>query len=54
MAEAVQLSDKRAAVTGGAGFIGAAVSRRLVAEGCEVTGLEVDPALAPRVEETGA
>ncbi|MGZ5337233.1 MAG: NAD-dependent epimerase/dehydratase family protein [Solirubrobacterales bacterium] len=54
MAEAVQLSDKRAAVTGGAGFIGAAVSRRLVAEGCAVTGLEVDPALAPRVEETGA
>lgn len=54
MAEAVQLKDKRAAVTGAAGFIGSAVSRRLVAEGCEVTGLDIDPELAPRVEKTGA
>ena len=50
----MELSGKTAAVTGAAGFIGAAVCRRLVAERCEVVGLDLDAELAPRVEETGA
>lgn len=50
----MELSGKTAAVTGAGGFIGAAVCRRLAAEGCEVVGLDLDPALAGRVEETGA
>jgi nucleoside-diphosphate-sugar epimerase len=50
----VEISGKRAAVTGAGGFIGAAVSARLVSEGCEVVGLDVDRDLAARVEATGA
>jgi nucleoside-diphosphate-sugar epimerase len=42
------------AVTGAAGFIGAAVCRRLVAEGHEVIGIDVDASAAVRVTETGA
>lgn len=41
------------AVTG-AGFIGTAICRRLVAEGHDVIGIDVDPHAAARVAETGA
>jgi len=41
------------AVTG-AGFIGTAVCRRLVAEGHDVVGIDVDPAAVSRVTATGA
>jgi nucleoside-diphosphate-sugar epimerase len=41
------------AVTG-AGFIGTAMCRRLVAEGHDVVGIDVDPAAAARVNDTGA
>jgi nucleoside-diphosphate-sugar epimerase len=41
------------AVTG-AGFIGTAMCRRLVAEGHDVVGIDVDPAAAARVTATGA
>jgi nucleoside-diphosphate-sugar epimerase len=43
----------RAAVTGAGGFIGAAVARGLVAEGAEVTGLDLDPAVAKGVRASG-
>ena len=42
-----------AAVTG-AGFIGTAMCRRLVEEGHEVVGIDIDPAAAARVTATGA
>jgi nucleoside-diphosphate-sugar epimerase len=42
------------AVTGAGGFIGAAVCRRLVAEGHSVVGIDVDPGAVTRVTETGA
>ena len=41
------------AVTG-AGFIGTAMCRRLVAEGHQVVGIDVDPGAAARVNATGA
>jgi nucleoside-diphosphate-sugar epimerase len=41
------------AVTG-AGFIGTAMCRRLVAEGHDVVGIDIDPAAAVRVAATGA
>ena len=42
------------AVTGAAGFIGAAMCRRLVAEGHSVVGIDIDTGAAARVTETGA
>ena len=42
------------AVTGAGGFIGAAMTRRLRAEGHDVIGLDVDPAAAARLTEAGA
>ena len=42
------------AVTGAAGFIGAAMCRRLVAEGHDVIGVDVDAGAAARVAASGA
>ena len=42
------------AVTGAAGFIGSAMCRRLVAEGHDVVGIDVDPGAAAKVTATGA
>jgi nucleoside-diphosphate-sugar epimerase len=42
------------AVTGAAGFIGSAMCRRLVSEGHDVIGVDVDSTAAGRVVETGA
>ena len=50
----IELSGRRAAVTGAGGFVGTAACRRLVAEGAEVVGLGVEPGLEARVAETGA
>ena len=54
MATEIELSGRKAAVTGAGGFIGAAVCRRLVAEGCAVTGLDIDEGREERVRSTGA
>ncbi len=51
MSAEFEISGRRAAVTGAAGFIGSAVARALAAEGAEVIGIEVSPELASRVEE---
>jgi nucleoside-diphosphate-sugar epimerase len=45
---------RRAAVTGAGGFIGGAVSRRLLAEGAEVVGIDVDESATGRVRDAGA
>ena len=50
----MEIQGKRAAVTGAGGFIGEAVCRALTAEGASVIGLDIDPALAPKVEAAGA
>jgi nucleoside-diphosphate-sugar epimerase len=50
----VEIPGKTVAVTGAGGFIGAALCERLVAGGASVAGLELDPALRPRVEASGA
>lgn len=47
-------ASERVAVTGAAGFIGSAVGRALAADGAEVVGIEVSPALESRVRDTGA
>ena len=43
----------RAAVTGAGGFIGGAVARRLVAEGADVVGIDVEPAAADALTTAG-
>jgi nucleoside-diphosphate-sugar epimerase len=45
---------RRVAVTGAGGFIGGAACRRLVAEGAQVVGLDVDSTAARRVRDLGA
>jgi nucleoside-diphosphate-sugar epimerase len=50
----IEIKGRRVAVTGAAGFIGAAVAQRLASEGAEVVGIEVSPELASRVSATGA
>jgi nucleoside-diphosphate-sugar epimerase len=42
------------AVTGAAGFIGTAMCRRLVGEGHDVIGIDIDPGAAARVNAAGA
>jgi nucleoside-diphosphate-sugar epimerase len=54
LAEQGRLAGRRAAVTGAAGFIGAALCRRLVAEGAEVVGVDVAEREAGRVRAAGA
>ena len=49
-----RFEGRKAAVTGAGGFIGNAICRRLVAEGAEVRGLDVNPAAAGRVSAAGA
>lgn len=48
------VQGRRIAVTGAGGFIGTALCRRLVGDGASVVGLELSPAAAGRVRETGA
>jgi nucleoside-diphosphate-sugar epimerase len=50
----VQIEGRRTAVTGAAGFIGAAVCRRLAGGGAQVIGVEINPELASQVRATGA
>jgi nucleoside-diphosphate-sugar epimerase len=53
MSAEIEISGRRAAVTGAAGFIGSAVARALANEGAEVVGIEVSPEAAGRVEAAG-
>lgn len=48
------LQGKRCVVTGAGGFIGRALSERLVAEGARVTGLDSNQAASRSVQATGA
>src|SRR5207249_5402539 len=50
----VLLKGKSCVVTGAGGFIGLALCGRLVVEGAQVTGIDVDPAADARVAATGA
>ena len=49
-----RLEGKRAAVTGAGGFIGAAVTAALAAEGAEVVGLDASPDAAGVILQAGA
>jgi nucleoside-diphosphate-sugar epimerase len=49
-----RFEGRKAAVTGAGGFIGNAICRELVAEGAEVTGLELNRDTAGRVRDAGA
>ena len=50
----VELAGRPVAVTGAAGFIGAALCRRLAAEGAEVIGIDVAAEAAARIRDAGA
>ncbi|MGZ5321958.1 MAG: NAD-dependent epimerase/dehydratase family protein [Solirubrobacterales bacterium] len=50
----IELAGRRVAVTGAAGFIGAALCRRLAAEGAEVIGIDVAADAAARIRDDGA
>ena len=54
MAEGIRLDGRTVAVTGAGGFIGNAVSRRLVEEGAVVRGIEARAEAADAVEAAGA
>ncbi|MBV9291808.1 MAG: NAD-dependent epimerase/dehydratase family protein, partial [Frankiales bacterium] len=45
-----ELAGKHVLVTGGAGFIGGAIVRRLLSEGCRVTVADLKPVTDPQVE----
>ncbi len=49
-----RFEERKAAVTGAGGFIGNAICRELVAEGAQVTGLELNSDTAERVRDAGA
>ena len=49
-----RFQGRTAAVTGAGGFIGRAICRRLAAEGADVRGLDVNPAVAEQVSAAGA
>jgi nucleoside-diphosphate-sugar epimerase len=49
-----RFEGRAAAVTGAGGFIGEAICRRLVADGADVRGLDIDPGSATRVRAAGA
>jgi nucleoside-diphosphate-sugar epimerase len=48
-----RFEGRRVAVTGAGGFIGGATCRRLLAEGAEVIGVEVDESAGPRLRDIG-
>jgi nucleoside-diphosphate-sugar epimerase len=50
----IDLSGRRVAVTGAAGFIGQALCRELAAEGYEVIGIDIASKLAGRIRDAGA
>ena len=54
MADEIRLEGRTVAVTGAGGFIGAALSRRLVAEGAAVRGIDARAEAADVVEAAGA
>jgi nucleoside-diphosphate-sugar epimerase len=54
MADEIRLDGRTVAVTGAGGFIGAALSRRLLAEGAAVRGIEARPEAAQAIEAAGA
>lgn len=54
VAELVDLTGRRAFVTGGGKGIGAAIARRLVEAGAEVTVGDIDPAAERSADEIGA
>jgi nucleoside-diphosphate-sugar epimerase len=54
VADGPRFEGRTAAVTGGGGFIGAAIARELATEGAKVVGLDVNPSVADRVREAGA
>src|SRR5687767_13788679 len=49
-----RFGGRKAVVTGAGGFIGSAVCGRLVKEGAQVLGLDVDPSAEHRVTALGA
>jgi nucleoside-diphosphate-sugar epimerase len=51
---AMTVTGRSCVVTGAGGFIGLALCRRLAADGADVTGLDIDPRAAERVEDAGA
>lgn len=54
MAEAGRFEGRKAVVTGAGGFIGGAVTERLLREGASVVGLDVDPKAEMRLTAAGA